>query len=321
LFASKCLSTTAALALLLGLASPALAQERTDEPTGDDPTDGPHRTESPPGRDFGHAPPASTPAPPPPPAAQDRAPWAWPWGGPRSPEWTQDQNWANTHFWVEDVGHVELSLRYEADLARRTYNVDSYFEAQARIGILPHIELYIGEDATLLYGDHVRQEGNEIGARVSIWDYGTIPLNPAIEVIWKPRHNGPDAYEGRGTLGFELFPGLLLAGNAFFQGETGGSHDYTWGFRGGAAYELIHDTLRVGAEGGVSWAFNPDNKAGPFRNTSPTVGPTVLFRPLQLVKPAWGSRLKITGSCEFGVRDDDKSLPFLKGALVVACEF
>ncbi|HZU99992.1 MAG TPA: hypothetical protein VFF73_24975 [Planctomycetota bacterium] len=296
------------VSLILSAPSLALAQG--------DPGDDPIIT----GKKTGDAPPPQTP--PPPAENRDSAPWSWPWGGAvRSPGWTQDENWANTHFWLMDVGHVQLEGIWQGTVQRRSYDVDQLFEAKARIGLLPHIELSIGEDATLLTHDHFRQYGNEIGARFSPFDYGTFPLNPAVEVYWMPRHNLPDAYQARGSLGGELFKGFFVVGNAVFEGETGGIHDYTWGFRGGVAYELLHDVLRVGCEGGVLWDWDRDHHTTPFRDTTPTVGPTALFRPLALVKPEWGNYAKLTVSAEFGIRDDNTNVPFMVGTAVFAFGF
>jgi hypothetical protein len=238
-----------------------------------------------------------------------------------SPAWTQDENWAFTDVWLMDVGHVQLEGAWTGDVARRTYKVDQLYQAKARIGLLPHIELSITEDATLLTHDHLRQEGNEIGGRFAFWDYGTLPLNPAIEIVWHPRHDSADGYAARGILGGELFPGLVFAGNAFFEGQTGGSHDYDWGFRGGVAYELVDDVLRLGCEGGVKWHWNRDHDKTPFRDTAPTVGPTALFRPFGLFKPEWGNVAKLTFSAEFGVRDDNDKQPFMRGGAVLAFGF
>ncbi len=320
---AKNLALSSLLVVLIG-ALPARAQgDRTEEPTdGLSPTG---RTEAPTGpAGKGTAPDSSSrnsgwesrPAKP-----GEGAPWSWPWGGAvHSPTWTQDENWVSTRVWLMDVGHVQLEAIYENSIARRSYDVDNFFRGKARIGLLPHIELGITENLTLFKDDHVRQEGNEISARIGL-DYGTIPLNPALEIVWHPRHKRADAYEARGMIGFELFPGLMLAGNAFFLGETGGNHDYTWGFRGGVAYDLIHDVLRVGAEGGVSFHWNKDHDDTPFRDTAPTLGPTVLFRPLALLKPEWGHFLKITTSAEFGIRDDNKEQPFMRAGAIVAAAF
>jgi hypothetical protein len=239
----------------------------------------------------------------------------------RSPAWTQDENWVQTQFWLMDVGHVQLEGVFEGTVARRTYDVDQLYKAKARIGLLPHIELSITEDATLLFHDHLRQEGNEIGARVAFWDYGTLPLNPSFEIIWHPRHTAADGYEARGMLGGELFTGLFIVGNAFFSGQTGGSHDYDWGFRGGVAYDLIHEVLRVGCEGGVQWHWNKDHDKTPFRDTAPSVGPTLLFKPLALLRQEWAHWVKLTVTGEFGIRDDNTNVPFMKGGVVLAASF
>ena len=317
---SKAALGSLAFVALLVAVSPVLAQDgepvndlgtgRTDAPTGTPPDAGPRRTGAPTGSarrtdvpvDPGDSASRST-TPPPPPAAgaadQGRAPWSWPWGGPRSPEWTQDATWAATHFWLMDVGHVELDAGWDGIVERRNYSLDQFYQAKARIGLLPHLELGVAEDVRWddvgpkvrlavtdppqVRGNHVTQEGNEISARFAPWDYGTIPLNPSIEVTWRPQHNGIDQWEGRGSIGFELLPRLVLAADGFFQGETSGLHNYTWGFHAGASYELVTHVLRVGAEGGVTWQFSPDHK-DPFAQTDPEVGPTVLFRPLSLIK-------------------------------------
>ena len=310
------------LAAVVAWSAPARAQERTEDPSDSLSPTG--RTETPTGpgpkeraKDTGGwtEKPAADPK-------GTAAPWSWPWGGAvHSPTWTQDENWVSTRVWLMDVGHVQLEAVYEGTLARRSYDLDNFMKAKARIGLLPHIELGISENLTFLKDDHVRQEGNEISARIALWDYGTIPLNPAFEIVWHPRHKRADAYEARGLIGFELFPGLFLAGNAFFLGETGGNHDYVWGFRGGVAYDLIHDVLRVGCEGGVSFHWNKDHDDTPFRDTAPTLGPTLLFRPLALIKPEWGHWAKLTTSAEFGVRDDDKEVPFMRAGVILAAAF
>jgi hypothetical protein len=308
------------------VASSASAQERSDEP-GDKlaPTG---RTEEPTGPgEKGTRPrpiqlePSSSESPPEK-NNNGGAPWSWPWGGAvRSPSWTQDDNWNFTEFWLMDVGHVSLEAQWTGSVARRTYEIDNFMQGRARIGLLPHIELTITEDVTQPYHEKISQEGNEIGARVAFWDYGTLPLNPAFEIVWHPRHNGPDGYEARGMLGGELFKGFFIVGNAYFMGDTGGSHDYDWGFRGGVAFELIHDVLRVGCEGGVQWHWNKDHDKTPFRDTAPSVGPSLLFRPLALVKPEWGHWLKLTATGEFGIRDDNDKQPFMKGGLLLAVAF
>ncbi len=317
------------------LASAARAQER-EEPRDDlapggrsdrrSPAPPSGRTEKPtPGgtKPGDEAPPADeAPATAPRETAREGAPWSWPWGGAvKSPDWTQDENWVNTDFWLMDVGHVSLEGVWVGTVQRRTYDVDQLYQLKGRIGLLPHIELTITEDATLLTHDHLRQEGNEIGARFAPWDYGTIPLNPAVEVLWHARHNGPDGYEFRGLLGGELFPRFFLVGNAFFTGDTGGNHDYTWGFRGGVAYELFHDVLRVGCEGGVQFHWNKDHDRTPFRDTAPSVGPTLIFKPLALLHPEWAHWVKLTFSAEFGIRDDNVDVPFMKGGAVLAVAF
>ena len=237
------LKRLSALLVFVAVATPALAQ---DEPTDKLAPGGATSTPPP------TAAPAAAPSAPDQPAGATGAPWSWPWGGAvRSPDWTQDENWVNTQFWLMDVGHVQLEGSWDGSLARKSYDISEAFGARARIGLLPHVELDVGEDASLDYGEHLEQVGNEIGARIAFWDYGTLPLNPAFEVTWLPRHDAADAYSARGTLGGELFSGLFVVGNAFFNGETGDDHTYNWGFHGGAAYELIHDVLRVGAEGGV----------------------------------------------------------------------
>jgi hypothetical protein len=312
------------------MATPALAQDR-GEPTdklapggsAPDPSasgDSSGARSAPPPSAAPSAAPAD--APPAPPAGNDAAPWSWPWNGAvRSPAWTQDENWVTTQFWLMDVGHVQLESAWQGSVERKSYEIDHYFEERARIGLLPHLELDVGEDFTLLQGEHVEQQGNEIGARLALWDYGTIPLNPAFEIVWMPRQNAPDAYEARGTLGGELFSGLFVVGNAFFQGETGADHTYDWGFRGGAAYELFHDVLRVGAEGGVQWSWDRAHDKGPFRDTQPSVGPSLIFKPLALIHPEWGHWAKITGSCEFVIRDNASTTPFMIGGIVLAASF
>lgn len=323
----------AGAALLVFVFAPAaLAQDRSDEPTDELSPSGrttepvPYGKKPPRARaaDSGDQPDGQATAPRPAAASaeKDGAPWSWPWtGAVRSPGFTQDESFVRTGFWLMDVGHVQLETVFDGVVARRSYDVDQLYQAKARIGLLPHIELSISEDATLLTHDHLRQEGNEIGARVAFWDYGQIPLNPSFEIVWHPRHDGADGYAARGMVGMELFPHLLVVGNAFFEGETGGSHDYTWGFRGGVAYELIHDVLRAGCEGGVSWHWNKDHDRTPFRDTAPSVGPTVLLRPLALIRPEWGHWVKLTVSCEFGIRDDNVNVPFMRGGVLLACSF
>jgi hypothetical protein len=235
------------------------------------------------------------------------------------------------------VGHVELDALWEGTIARRSYDTDSLFQAKARFGLFPHIELGVAEDVTWdidgrhmrdadalpdeRRGNHLRQEGNEISCRFAFWDYGTIPLNPSFEVTWHPRHGAAvDDWEGRASVGTELFTNFMLAANGFFRGQTGGEHDYTWGFTGGAAYELVPHVLRLGAEGGVTWQFSPDHKNG-FAHTDPELGPTAIFRPLALAKPAWGNLCKITTSVQFGLRDDYLQVPFMRIVVLVGCQF
>jgi hypothetical protein len=219
-----------------------------------------------------------------------------------------------------DVGHIELDGLWEGRLERRSYEVNQLFQPRARLGLFPHIELGVTENALLETHDHLRQEGNEISCRFAFWDYGTVPLNPSFEVTWHPRHDGPDAWEGRASIGFELVRGLDLAADGFFQGETGGTHQYTWGFHAGATYELVPHVFRVGAEGGVTWWFSP-NHQDPFAHTDPEVGPTLVFRPLALLKPEWGNRLKLSTSCEFGLRDDNTTVPLCRFTVIVGCQF
>lgn len=343
------LGSTSLLALLV-LAGPAWAQDREDDlgtgrteaptpaPGGTGrttrPTSGGGRTDVPVDPGSGsRTPPPSTPQEQ---NKGDRAPWAWPWGGARSPEWTQDANWTTVHFWMMDVGHIELDMGWNGTIARRNYDLDQSFKPKARIGLLPFLELDVAEEFGWDWdgrhlrdydrqlgeraGNHVTQVGNEIGGRLAFWEYGKVPLNPSIEMTWRPRHNGVDQWEGRASIGFELFPNLVLAADGFFQGETAGQHHYTWGFHAGATYELFPHVLRVGAEGGITWQFSPDHQ-DPFKQTDPEAGPTVVFRPLALMKPEYGNLLKITMSSQFGLRDDNTNVPFCRALVIIGTQF
>lgn len=244
----------------------------------------------------------------------------WPWHGTeRSPEWTQDRSYfPKTRFWLLDPGRVELDAVYDVRVNRHKQNeLYHLIQAEAHVGLVPHLSLGVTENVFVPPGGGFHQEGNRIEIRFSPFTYGQFPLNPTAMFTWHPRQGEPGEVEGRLLIGGELFERFTIVGNGFYQQETGGEKNAQWGFTAAAAFELVKGVLRVGGEMRLAWLFKLGEER-PFRTYELEAGPSFYFRPFGLIDEKWGRHLKLQGTCFFGAND---RAPAVEGVGVVGYEF
>jgi hypothetical protein len=221
----------------------------------------------------------------------------------RSPDWTQDRNFAGTRFWKLDQGSFAIEQWWRL---REPREGDGYqlLQTELAIGLSPRIQLDIYENLTNEEGSWTH-EGNQIEARIAFDPvYGRTPLNPVLYLEWHPRHLAADRAEARLLGGGQIWgPQLVGAVNLFYEQNVTKSMDgYVanpeMGITAAAGFALTK-WLRGGAE--TKFALEKERWSDAEWEKQLLVGPNVTIRVID-------DRLRLHATVLFGVTDDAKKI-------------
>ena len=289
----------------------------------------------------GQPPPPAAAVTPPAPAAPPPAPGTYRSAVHASPTWTQDRSFTSTRFWLMDPGQYEVQVWWRQRYFDHSTGApnEHLFQAEVEIGVAPHLQIDIYENMKFNADENgnrnLEQEGVQLEARIAIPSYyGQMPLNPVIYVEWHPRHNNPDRAELRLLLGGAPTSWLYLAMNPYVETNVEKTDIYTAGVDGQgmptvlksskfiadaeagstfAAGFRVTDWFRLSAEAkiGVDMLGSEENK---FTFVA-YAGPGFILKPFK------SQRLKIMGTCLFGIAGQAEGAQRYEPLLIVGSQW